>query len=86
MAMKRCTTCGKEKLEAEFAKDKRKKDGLDTRCKKCAIARKNKYQPLVVGRVQPRRKTISDTKRQNMIVKYGLAVVEAMEATEGCDH
>lgn len=80
--MKRCTTCGKEKPEAEFAKDKRNKDGLDSRCKKCGVARKNKYQPLVVGRVQPRRKTIADTKRQRLIVKYGLAVVEAMDATD----
>jgi hypothetical protein len=82
--MKKCTTCGKEKEPKEFAKDKRAKDGLDARCKKCAIARKNKYQPLVTGQVRPRQKTRKDTLRQQLIVKHGLAVVEAMEAIGDC--
>ena len=33
--MKTCTKCKVEKDEAEFLKDKSKKDGLDYRCKSC---------------------------------------------------
>jgi NAD-dependent SIR2 family protein deacetylase len=81
--MKRCTACAEEKPESDFAKDKRRKDGLDSRCKKCGTSRTRKYQPLVHDQIQPRTKSISNTKRQNLIVKYGIAVVEAMEDSGG---
>ena len=81
--MKKCTTCNEEKEPKEFAKDKRKKDGLDARCKKCSKARTHKYQPLVTGQARPRQKTRKETLRQQLIVKHGLAVVEAMESV--CD-
>ena len=32
---KKCTKCGKEKVETEFSRDSRNKDGLRSRCKAC---------------------------------------------------
>lgn len=34
--MKKCTTCGIEKDESNFTKDKHAKDGLSYRCKECS--------------------------------------------------
>ena len=42
--MKRCTTCGVEKEEGEFDRNKRKKDGLQSRCKACRRAYARTYQ------------------------------------------
>lgn len=33
--MKKCTHCGKEKEDAEFYPDQRKKDGLSSWCREC---------------------------------------------------
>ncbi len=82
--MKRCTKCGEEKQENEFEADNRRPDGRGSRCKKCATAIHKKYRPPVAGVTQPRRKTRKDTLRQEQIVKYGIAVVEAMDTIDGC--
>ena len=43
--MKRCPTCGEEKEESEFGKNKGKKDGLRWQCKACRNAHlRAKYQ------------------------------------------
>lgn len=34
-SMRTCTSCNQEKPESDFAKDKRRPDGLDSRCKAC---------------------------------------------------
>lgn len=34
--MKRCSSCGEEKLLTQFRKDRTQKDGLQSRCKLCA--------------------------------------------------
>ena len=58
--MKRCSKCKVEKLEADFYKNKRKKDGLECSCKMCANAvrepRKHQYYE------QHRAKVIQQTK------------------------
>lgn len=38
-----CTKCGKKKLLSEFQKDKQKKDGLRSFCKKCSSKQSGKY-------------------------------------------
>ena len=35
--MKLCRSCGKEKPQSSFGKRTRNKDGLDTRCRECAL-------------------------------------------------
>lgn len=41
--MKKCTICKTEKSEAEFNKNCRKKDGLQTKCKQCSKELSKKY-------------------------------------------
>lgn len=41
---KRCAACDESKPTVEFHRNRTKKDGLATQCKKCAIARANKWQ------------------------------------------
>lgn len=78
--MKKCTKCLKEKPLAEFEAKKQTSTGYGSRCKKCATAIHKKYRPPVAGITKPRKQSIKDTWRQEQIVKYGIAVVEAMEA------
>lgn len=82
--MKKCTKCGQEKPLEEFEANKQTSTGYGARCKKCATAIHKKYRPQVAGITQPRRKSIKDTLRQEQIVKYGIAVVEAMESLHDC--
>lgn len=42
--MKRCSKCKKLKLEIEFNKDKRTKDGLDYKCKQCVKDKSLNYK------------------------------------------
>lgn len=80
--MKTCKCCGKEKELHEFVKEKRNKDGRGANCKKCQSKISNaKYYPLVRGFVVPRAVMVKENRRTSMIVKYGIAVVEAMEDT-----
>lgn len=44
METKRCTKCGVEKHESEFAKNKTLKDGLSYYCKKCLSEYSKKYR------------------------------------------
>lgn len=83
--MKQCNVCGANKPIMAFAKDKRRKDGYTCRCKSCDTIKHRKYRPPVHGRVQSRSKSASDHVRWNMVVKYGIDVVEAMESMEYID-
>lgn len=42
--MKHCNACGCEKEESEFYRNRTKRDGLDTQCKICHLARSKKWQ------------------------------------------
>ena len=44
--MKVCSKCGIEKDEGEFHKDKTKKEGLSTHCKKCRKEKDKKYKEI----------------------------------------
>lgn len=44
MSLKRCTKCGEEQPHSQFNKDKSKKDGLKSWCKKCC---REKYKESV---------------------------------------
>jgi len=42
--MKKCTKCGIEKELTEFHKDRRRKGGIRSNCKKCCIEQKKEYR------------------------------------------
>lgn len=37
-----CTKCGKTKSSSDFYKNSKKENGLESQCKECVLARKNK--------------------------------------------
>ena len=82
IVMKKCSCCGKEKPTEDFYRDKNRKDGLCFYCKKCMNVKSKKYRPLVTGYIKPRSVVMKDKSRQDMIVKYGIDVVEAMDSIE----
>lgn len=82
--MKHCLACGQDKETASYPKDKSRKDGLYVYCKECCSARTRNKRPPVSGMVQPLPKTLRDTKRQRMIAKHGISIVEVMESGDGC--
>lgn len=84
--MKTCPKCGKEKHVADFPKDKSSKDGLYSYCKECCSSRSRNTKPTVYGNMLTRKKARDKTIHQALIVKHGIAVVEAMESTEFDDH
>jgi len=51
-----CTKCHKEKLITEFSKDKRNKDGLGGRCKKCLAEKNKKWRKINPGKVKANHK------------------------------
>ena len=76
-----CTKCGKQKPKKLFKTQSQRKDGISSICKECCAASDRKYRPPAHGLIVPRRKANADSERQRMVVKYGYAVVEAMEQT-----
>lgn len=82
--MKKCSRCGEEKPIEDFPRDKSRKDGLFVYCRKCVSANSRKYHPVVTGCRKPRSVVMKAKSRQDMIVKYGIAVVEAMDSIKDC--
>lgn len=85
---KYCPKCKTEKERVEFYVSRNTKDGLYGWCKCCSKAH-NKANYLANGKpnkttdvAKPKRVVLKERYRQNLIVKYGLAVVEAMEALD----
>lgn len=81
--MKTCRLCGMTGDLDKFEKDKVSKDGRSTRCKECARKKQKKYnaKSSVTGERRTRAKARKESSRQELIVRYGLAVVEAMESS-----
>lgn len=61
MEEKKCKKCNEVKLLIEFGKHARRKDGIDTYCKKCKIVMSRKYQAENKEKVKHIKK-ISDSK------------------------
>ncbi len=51
--MKKCKTCGLEKPEAEFARQKSTKDGLTIYCKACISVQNKQYQAARRAKLKP---------------------------------
>lgn len=85
-AMKKCSCCGEEKPKELFGNDKTHKGGLRSSCRACTnMERRARYKPTL-GIRKPRKIAWAALKRQRDIVRYGLAVVEALEATPYQEH
>ncbi len=80
--MKKCSKCGEEKPLTEFEANKQHSTGYGARCKECATAIHKKYRPP--AKTQRGGITKKESARQQQIAKYGIAVVEAMEALDDC--
>lgn len=69
--MKHCGTCGNDKDESEFNKNKNKKDGLNTICKECSRKRSRKYYKenpdIHKQNVNKRKKRIIQESKERML-------------------
>ena len=86
--LKRCSTCKIEKTTECFHKSKDRKDGLYSVCKECKSAQdKRGAMKRSVGLQTPsvirdRDVAVKKYKRQSMVVKYGLDIVEVLETLD----
>jgi hypothetical protein len=84
--MKTCSKCKEELDESSFAGDSKTKDGLFCWCRDChsehsrkLYAAKRRAGGVVV---KPRSVAMQDRLRHDMVVKYGLDVVEVLDTLE----
>ena len=75
--IKRCTKCNRDLPVSRFYQNAAAKDGLSWNCKSCLGAMNHAVYEKKLG--LGRGKATAKTKRQNKVVKYGEAIVEAME-------
>lgn len=66
--MKRCPRCGQMLLEAEFPKDRSRKDGLSVYCRLCCKERNMKYIDAGLERRSVRMRT--DPEYRSRILEY----------------